>query len=722
MDLKEYEHYADACFRDTPAPCASVCPFDLDVREFVKHLQKGNYRGAYRTYQKAVLFPQIVSSLCTAPCQGACVRSRYESPIALKGLEQTCIEKMPNLQPTRYSRMKKSKTVAVIGGGLAGLAFAYRMSSWGYPVKVYEQSDVLGGSALRKMDPEVCSGEINREFGVLDCQFVTGRKIETLSELTEDAVFIATGRNGNAFGETERSGIYRGGQLMGASGVESIVQGLQAARAADNAFRSGREESFAPVSTVSAPDPRYYDLPYDYEARTHQEGKGEAEAGRCMLCNCSLCYDVCPVMQQDKRYPKRMCSEIIVTLKPNMSRRTGVRMVNNCTYCGACAEVCPTGVDMGKCLEFARKDFYDSGAMAPGFHDYWMQDLDFSLSGEAYLVHQVRPGESSDILFFPGCQLGASDPQYVMGTLELLKKKAENPALYLSCCGLPARWAGQEEKQKQVAARIREEWLRLGRPVFITACTSCLSNLRREIPEMEVISLYSWLAEHPDVLPFAEGKGTLQVLDPCASAKDVQTQGHIRSILRSCGYTPENEEANTGCCGFGGHMYAVDPKLFGTFADRRTQDIREHAITYCANCRDIFSARGTDCRHILDLVLGLEEGNRKPPELEERRNNRRKLRYHYAGKEYHMEERYPLTIPDSLLEKMNAQMLLRSQVETVVRTAEETGTMVLDEAQGIYYGHGRFGSVTIWAAWRRTDAGAELCNVYSHRVVVKEVL
>ena len=87
-----------------------------------------------------------------------------------------------------------------------------------------------------------------------------------------------------------------------------------------------------------------------------------------------------------------------------------------------------------------------------------------------------------------------------------------------------------------------------------------------------------------------------------------------------------------------------------------------------------------------------------------------------------MEERYPLTIPDSLLEKMNAQMLLRSQVETVVRAAEETGTMVLDEEQGIYYGHGRFGSVTIWAAWRRTDAGPELCNVYSHRVVVKEVL
>jgi len=360
--------------------------------------------------------------------------------------------------------------------------------------------------------------------------------------------------------------------------------------------------------------------------------------------------------------------------------------------------------------------------MAPAFHDYWLQDLDFSLSEEAYLVRREDPGKHSDVLFFPGCQLGASDPQYVMGAYALLKKYAGNPALYLSCCGLPARWAGQENKQKQTSEQIRQEWELLGRPVVITACTSCLSNLRRELPQMEIVSLYTWLASHPEAIPAGEEKGTVQILDPCASAADGQTQQDIRTILRACGYTPENEEANTGCCGFGGHMYAVDPKLFGTFADRRTRDIHMDAVTYCANCRDIFSARGTHCSHILDLVLGLTSGNRQPPELELRRTNRRKLKYHYTGQVCaEMENPNSLKISEELLKKMNEQMLLRSQVEAVVRSCEESGTKVLDEEQDIYYGHGRFGNVTIWAAWRLDGESPELVNVYSHRVIVKEV-
>src|SRR6185436_4338855 len=36
--------------------------------------------------------------------------------------------------------------VVVIGGGLAGLAAAARLAKAGYPVELYERSDVLGGS------------------------------------------------------------------------------------------------------------------------------------------------------------------------------------------------------------------------------------------------------------------------------------------------------------------------------------------------------------------------------------------------------------------------------------------------------------------------------------------------------------------------------------------------------------------------------------------------
>ncbi len=719
MELKEYEVYADACFRDTEPPCGAKCPFSLDVREFARQLQKGNYRGAYRAYQKAVLFPRIVSTLCTAPCEKSCVRARKDRAVDLKGLESLCLSKLPSLQPTRYARMKKAKTVAVIGGGLSGLAFAHRMSSWGYPVTVYEKQDHLGGWAADHMDREICLGELNREFSILDCQFVTGREIASLEEITADGIYIATGAGGNDFGADGGEGVCMGGQLRGAPPVESLNHGLQAARCMDNYFRSGKWEPFQPQETISQPDERYYRLPYDYDKPMHDPDKGAEEAGRCLLCNCSECFDVCPVMQKANAYPKRMCSEIIVTLKPNMSRRTGVRLINNCTYCGKCAEACPAGVDMGACLSEARKDFYDSGALPPAFHEYWLRDLEHSQSEAGKLFYRPNDRAASDVLFFPGCQLGASDPDAVAGTYDLIAGASENAGLYLGCCGLSAKWAGMEQLQLDMAAEITALWREAGKPLVLTACMSCLANLKRYCPEIPVQSVYSWLAERPQLLPKA-GMGTeLQILDPCTSHSDPRSQGSVRAILEAMGYTVKNREPDAGCCGFGGHMYAVDPELFGIFAQRRTEDIRGGAVTYCANCRDIFAARGTDCAHLLGLILGSENPGKKPPELQQRRENRILLKGHYAPVAPERTENR-LTISQQLVDKMDTLMLLRSQVEQVVEYCESTGEKVYDPEKNLYYGHRKFGTVTIWAGYRLTETGPELASVYSHRVEVKE--
>ncbi len=714
MEIKEYEIFADACFRDTAPPCGARCPFGLDVREFVRQLQKGNYRSAYRAYQKAVLFPQIVSTLCTAPCKNACVRARRDRAVELPALEKICIGKIPNLQPTRYARMKKAKTVAVIGGGLSGLAFAHRMSSWGYPVTVYEKKEQIGGWAADNMDRETCLAELSREFSILDCQFVTGREITCLEEITADGIYIATGAGGSDFDAQDRESVCIGGQLAGTAPVESLLHGLQAARCLDNFFRSGKWEPFRPQQTGQEPDQRYYGLTYDYDTPLHIPGKGEEEAGRCMLCSCTACMDVCPVMEKANAYPKRACAEIIVTLKPNMSRRTGVRLLNNCTFCGKCREVCPAGVDMALCMTEARKDFYDSGALPPAFHEYWLEDLAHSRSDAARLLHRQGEGRA-DVLFFPGCQLGASRPDTVAGIYEKIAAHSANAALYTGCCGLPAKWAGREQEQLAMAEEIMSTWQELGRPLVLTACMSCQANLKRYCPEMAVESVYSWLARRPESLP--QIQGAWQVLDPCTSAGDPQSQRAVRDLLEAMGCQVINQEPEAGCCGFGGHMYAVDPELFGVFAQRRTRDISGKAVTYCANCRDIFAARGTECAHVLDLALGRQEAS-QPQELQQRRENRRALKARYApvpgpG------EAPELTIPRELVEKMDRLLLLRSQVEETVRRCRETGEMVMDEG-GITYGHKKFGTVTVWCGWRQGDTGPVLTAVYSHRVEVKE--
>ena len=102
---------------------------------------------------------------------------------------------------------------------------------------------------------------------------------------------------------------------------------------------------------------------------------------------------------------------------------------------------------------------------------------------------------------FPGCQLSASSPGLVRHAYEYLTAAADNPALYLGCCGIPAEWAGDTARRQEVTDRICAEWEHLGRPLFVLACTACQVNLKQYCPEIQTISLYRYMDMYPEHLP-----------------------------------------------------------------------------------------------------------------------------------------------------------------------------------------------------------------------------
>lgn len=726
MDIDGYKVFADRCFRDTPPPCAAVCPLAYDVRAFIKLMQRGSYRSAYRLYRDSVIFPSIVSRLCPGPCSAACVRGKdpEDTSVDLKGLEQRCVEHMAGKKPERYAIPKKEQRVAVIGAGLSGLACAYRLASYGYQVTVYERTAFLGGTVGEQTDPAWCHSELEREFSAVEWDFVPDLPVRRLSDIPGDAFYVATGAGGDPFA-TEKRGVFRGGGLCGASFLDSIAHGLAAAAAIEVFFKTGAIDRESMQTVQRAPDERYYHIHYDRAIKIPASKKGEAEAYRCMRCSCSECYDVCPLMEKERYFPRKMCGEITLTLKPNMSKRTGVRMIMGCTDCKKCRDVCPEHIDMGQCLEHARTDLYESGAMAPAFHDYWLQDMDFCLSDEAYLVWRPRGDRPSDVVFFPGCQLGASWPAYVKAAYEAVERGSENGAVFLGCCGVPARWAGRPKEAKAVARRIRDGWERLGRPKFLTGCPTCLAQLKSAVPQIQAQSIYTWLEEHPGVIP-ADGvprPDPVRVLDPCASADAPGMQKSVRRLLQDAGYTVENGEVDIGCCGFGGHIYNAVPELYHTFAKRRVEGKEGILATYCANCRDVFAAKGADARHVLGLLLGLEEAERRPPELDARRENRRALKRYFTGEEaVMMNDRLSIQIPMALIHKMDQELILREQVDETIRWAEENGEKIVDEEDAMCYAHRRFGSMTLWTAYQRDGDRVDVANVYAHRVEIREGL
>jgi NADPH-dependent glutamate synthase beta subunit-like oxidoreductase len=96
-DIKE------RCREGEPAFCGAVCPFRLDVPSFIRKIRRGAWSAAYRAYRDAVVFPDTVSRLCSAPCREACCSVCGGAPIDLPMLEHAVVAAAPDRRPNRYN-------------------------------------------------------------------------------------------------------------------------------------------------------------------------------------------------------------------------------------------------------------------------------------------------------------------------------------------------------------------------------------------------------------------------------------------------------------------------------------------------------------------------------------------------------------------------------------------------------------------------------------------
>ncbi|CAM9602582.1 unnamed protein product, partial [Hapterophycus canaliculatus] len=91
-------------------------------------------------------FPEFTGRVCPAPCEGACVAGLVDSPVTIKSIEYSIIERafeegwvVPRI-PTHRTGMN----VAIVGSGPAGLAAADQLNQMGHKV----QRPSMSGSIL----------------------------------------------------------------------------------------------------------------------------------------------------------------------------------------------------------------------------------------------------------------------------------------------------------------------------------------------------------------------------------------------------------------------------------------------------------------------------------------------------------------------------------------------------------------------------------------------
>ena len=249
---------------------------------------------------------------------------------------------------------------------------------------------------------------------------------------------------------TSREGVLAGGQTRpdgSSSPVYQAAEGRWAATSIDRFVQkvsptAGRDKD-GPYQT------RLYTSLVGVESRPavamadptagYTEAEALAEAARCLQCECLECVKVCPYLENYGSYPKKYAREIYNNESIVLGSRQANNLINSCSLCGLCEQVCPENFAMQDlCLE-SRQGMVRRGKMPPSAHEFALLDMGFSNS-QHFAMARHQPGHSSsDQAFFPGCQLSASSPDQVRSVYEYLAGNMDGGVgLILGCCAAPA--------------------------------------------------------------------------------------------------------------------------------------------------------------------------------------------------------------------------------------------------------------------------------------------
>lgn len=756
------------CIQEEPVYCTAVCPVHVDVRSMINHLQAGKFAEALQLFCTKALFPGIISRICDAPCEAACLRNKLDQAISIRMLEKACVD-FGGSGKRKYSVVKKKQNVAIIGGGLTGMSCALELVRKGYTTTLYEQNNRLGG-ALWEFDLEVLAEElILTETALLEqagVQVTLKTRIEDLKQLDYDAVFVATGKNGKMIGldngqqtvfiepeslATLVDGVFAGGGLLlkdePYSGINRVAMGKKAAGSIERYLKkasltSGRENE-------GLQETRLYTKISDRQAvpkviakeHWYTANEAVAEAKRCLLCECRECIKACTFLDYFNQNPRQYIRDVTKTVtaqKGLRSKMVAARFINSCSLCGQCKEICPNDLDLEEICQEARFLQVAGDSMPPAFHDFWLREFDFSISDKAALIRNQSGFEKSQYLFFPGCRMGSSNPQYVSEAYGYLSENLSGGVgLALTCCGAPAQWSGHKERIEQQMDYFKKNWTAMGKPQLIIACPSCLKMFRRYLPEIEIKSLWELFEELPlpdyCLSPHVIQK-TAAIFDPCASRETPKMQQSIRSLLKKLGYQIEELKFNgrfAQCCTYGGLMSTINPALAQKIRAERTGANPNNYITYCTNCRDDFAANGKPTWYLLDLVFGRNDQQtamRSPPTLSQRRDNRGQLKKEllacYWGEKMKIddqnEKKLDIRLTAEVEEKMNRDYILFEEVYQVIDYAEKTGDQLFNNRTKLTIAHLQIGIITFWVEYKKVDQIFLVYNAYSHRMQIVE--
>ncbi|MDD3343015.1 MAG: FAD-dependent oxidoreductase [Sulfurospirillaceae bacterium] len=786
MDLDKLLEIGNQCIHSEPPVCVASCPVHMDVIAFVHEIEKGNFAGAYKIMEQKIPFSRLIGKICDHPCETLCVRKGVGGSIRISELEKTVIDlgytipKKPLLLP------KNKGNIAIIGGGLSGCVAAVELNKKGYKVTIYEKTDRIGGSLWEYEGKGLETAVIKEELLVIEKKGISiCYNTEVLEENLYsyrgkyDALYLGAGEWSKAYRinpetfQVENSSLFIGGKIQSHnhSVIMSLSSGKRAAVSIDRYITKTsmlasreREGIFETKLTYKIDNVKPIDVVVK-SSHNYSENEAKDEASRCLKCQCDACIKACVHMQRYNITPDRYIRSICHNERIVLGNRTANTMINSCTECGLCKEVCPIGIGMADIIHATRESMVERGKMPLSAHDFALKDMQYSQSDYFSLVRKQPSKEASKnlfyypviafsayarglykgsgktgYLFYPGCQLSSTHADYIGDIYKHLvgvikDKDADNDVgLYLGCCGAPADWAGRFDLMPESVQKIHKTWEEMGEPTFILACSSCASTFEKYLPMIKTLSLWEVFDTYglPEV-DIKKGKRELCIHDACATRHNSALHESVRSIVKTLGYSIhelEYSKEKAKCCGYGGLVSCANPEQAEDFVKDRISESEADVLVYCAMCKDAIVKGNKRAYHILDIIYGNEinqDSPQKMPTLSERQNNRKHLKQRLLkeiwGEEVMNTENiynFTLHISEDVFAILEKRFILVSDIEKVIDNAITKKERFFNPQTLHYLARLRLQNVTYWVKYAEEGTDIFIKDVYSHRMEVVE--
>jgi NADPH-dependent glutamate synthase beta subunit-like oxidoreductase len=131
-----------------PPPCQVACPIGTDVASYVGLIWDGKTDEALEAITVTNPLSGVCGRVCDAPCEPACRRANADGPVAIRALKRYVLDALGPTYRLPPVAADKSKRVAIVGAGPAGLTAAQDIALAGYAVDLYEAQSKPGGMAL----------------------------------------------------------------------------------------------------------------------------------------------------------------------------------------------------------------------------------------------------------------------------------------------------------------------------------------------------------------------------------------------------------------------------------------------------------------------------------------------------------------------------------------------------------------------------------------------